>query len=495
MRRTVLVGVACLTSLLASFLVPTKAVSATVADPSLEGTPLGTLTPGTSVFHDGEYVLASRGGFPGAAAYFFAPPAEQAAADPCVTKSAYCKLYTVEVAAEGPATLRVALDSSKRGECFALELRDPLGNRVPAQPDGGFPVVCPEFVPSFQQYNIDTRVPDPQSGTWQIRVLGPEVEDWAFRVRAVLEGGPGVEPDLLAPNLVPWLPSEFGFTAPASSEPGTAIDRQNPPGRPDVSCHPAEEPEDSKCLRFSAGVYNVGDGPLNLRFRNDIAYQHVYTPDDTPGYYSDNEADSNYLEVEAGPATFHTSHKHRHFDDMVLYQLFSAPGTSMTPPYHQGNALTEVGSGKKEGYCTFSQGFENWFGFEQDHQFASFSAGNCDTSMTLERGWGDIYRWQRPSQFVPYNDVADPDGTMRAGFYVVRITIDPEDRLLETRENDNTGYAYIRVIDGILPYSDRVVVCEQGLGKSPWDPSKKVVEDRFLWAERLQDPNFQAETC
>lgn len=495
MRRTVLVGLACLASLLASVLTPTKALSAIVADSSLEPAHLGTLRPGTSLFQDGEYVRSSRGGFPGAAAYFFAPPAAQAAADPCVTKSGYCRLYDVEVATEGPATLRVALDSSKRGECFALELRDPQGNRVPVQFDGGFPTVCPEFVPSFQAYNIDTRVSDPQPGTWQIRVLAPEVEDWAYRVRAVLEGPPGIEPDLLAPNLVPWLPSEFGFTAPASPDPGTAIDRQNPPGRPDVSCHPAEEAEDSKCLRFSAGVYNVGDGPLNLRFRNDTAYQHVYTPDDTPGYYSDNEENLDYLEVEAGPATFHTSHEHRHFHDMVLYELFSAPDASPTPPYQQGNALTPVSSGKKEGYCTFSQGFENWFGVKQDPQFASFSAGNCDTSMTLERGWGDVYRWQRPSQFVPYDPVAEADGTMRAGFYVVRITIDPEDRLLETRENDNTGYAYIRVIDGTLPHSDRVVVCEQGFGKSPWDPTKKVMDDRLLWAELLQDPNFRAEPC
>jgi hypothetical protein len=84
---------------------------------------------------------------------------------------------------------------------------------------------------------------------------------------------------------------------------------------------------------------------------------------------------------------------------------------------------------------------------------------------------------------------------MRAGFYVVRVTMDPEDLLLETRENDNAGYAYIRVIDGALPNSDRVVICERGFGKSPWDPKRKVVEDAFLWAKRIQDPGFKPERC
>jgi hypothetical protein len=489
----------------------------------------GSPAPGPTVLGDGrlekagdaesskaEYVLASRGGLPAAFAYFGANPKPQDAVDPCVTGSFYCHLYTVEVSGDG-GTLRVAMESSKRGECFGLEVRDPLGNRPG---DGGFAFICPEIAavfPNPQSYNIETFVPNAQPGTWQIRVLGIEVEDWAYRVRAALESGtPRAEPELLTPNLTPWLPSEFGFIAPANPKAGTAPDHLNPAGTPGVSCHAddgesagPEATKPSKCLRFSAGVYNNGDGPLYLRFDdtedadNPPAYQRVYYSKGTPGIYpAPNTKDSTtYLETLAGTAKWHDSHKHRHFQDMVLYQLFEVSDPLATRPSPDKKVLTEVGKGDKYGYCTFSQHIERWSEFGQDGQFASYPPSSyekvspCKDAMTLERGWGDVYRWQRPGQYVPYDLVADLDGTMRAGFYVVRVTVDPDDRLLETRESDNRGYAYIRVIDGLQPNSDTVVVCELGYGKSPWDASKKVVQDSFSWAKQLTMPTVGPQAC
>jgi hypothetical protein len=220
----------------------------------------------------------------------------------------------------------------------------------------------------------------------------------------------------------------------------------------------------------------------------------------TPGQYGGEDPSPRYLEIEAGEGEWHEAHQHRHFQDMVLYQLFEVSDAVPGPPYGPKKVLTEVGEGIKHGYCTFSQRMERWSEFDQDGQLASFPPfvfddKNCEEAMTLERGWGDLYRWQRPDQYVPYDGVADPDGTMRAGFYVVRVTVDPQDRLLETRESDNTGYAYIRVVDGLLPNSDTVAVCELGYGKNPWDPSKKVVADAFSWATQLTIPSALPEGC
>lgn len=472
------------------------------ADDSPVHESLGNLNIGGAVFEaEAEYVLASRGGLPAAFAYH--DDETEAAEDPCVTKSMYCRLYTVNVAESG-GTLRIAMESSKRGECFGLEVRDPNGER---QPHGGFKFVCPEVakvIPNAQSYNIESFVGEAQVGLWEIRVLGIEVEDWAYRVRAALEGPPPPEPELLTPNLTPWLPSEFGFVAPANPEAGTAPDYLNPPGVPGVSCHAddghsgPDAVKPSKCLRFSTGVYNNGDGPLYLQFaEDDTATQRVFYSRGTPGQYG---AESTYLEREAGTAKWHEAHQHRRFQDMVMYQLFEVSDSLPTHPSPPKKVLTEVGEGNKYGYCTFSQRMERWSQFSQDGQYASFppfafNASACNQAMTLERGWGDLYRWQRPDQYVPYDGVADADGTMRAGFYVVRVTVDPEDRLLETKESDNTGYAYIRVVDGLLPNSDTVVVCELGYGKSPWDASKKVVPDAFSWAEQLTVPTVQPGAC
>jgi hypothetical protein len=268
-------------------------------------------------------------------------------------------------------------------------------------------------------------------------------------------------------------------------EPGNRDRPPQPPGPPGISCH-AEEAPDTRCLRFSSGISNVGDGPLFLAFDDDFAFQHVYRADDTPGFYGDNEADGAFLVRAAGPAEFHPAHAHRHFRDMVLYELFAVAG-------RRHARLTPLGNGRKHGWCAFSQRFEHWFGTRQDNQFASFPGGEhdayCDTAFTLERGWGDQYRWQRPGQYVPYDEAADADGSMRAGRYLVRVTADPERRLVETREDDNVAYALIEVVD------DRVVVCETGLGTSPWDRRRTVASDPFLWAERLRQRGFRPERC
>jgi hypothetical protein len=369
--------------------------------------------------------------------------------------------------------------------------------RAPNMSVTGFQFVCPEELGPPQVYTIELAIPNARSGTWQARAMGLEVTDWAYRMRAVLEpAATRREPRWLKPNLVPWMPSEFGFIAPASPNAGTAIDRQNPPGEPGVSCHGEEAPE-SKCLRFSAGISNVGRGPFFVAFRNDQAFQRIYHSDETPGVYADNEAAGNYVERFAGEAAFHPAHDHRHFQNMVSYELFAVADASSPPPYRRHERLVPVGSGRKHGWCDFSQRFENWFGFAQDDQYASFTDGDryCDTTFTLERGWGSVYRWQRPGQYVPYDPVADGDGTMRAGSYVVRVTVDPTDLIEETREKDNVAYALIEVVDGTMPNSDRIVVCEQGFGTSPWDPTKRRRDDPFSWARRLQDPSFTPEAC
>jgi len=441
-----------------------------------------TLQPGDAHFWDGEYVAESRGGLPVFEEYFFAEPEAQPDVDPCVTGLAFCRRYEFEVATAG-ATLRVAIDASRRGECFALELRGPDGRRFSGFFEPGFPFVCPEEIGSPQIYTLEIEVPQAAAGTWELRALGFEVTDWAYRLRAVLQTPPPPRRGLLRPNLIAWLPSEFGFVAPASDEPGTAIDRQNPPGDPGVSCH-AEEAPDAHCLRFSSGIANVGAGPLFIRFVDDQALQHVYRADDTPDFDFDNEENGDYVEHTAGTAEWHPAHFHRHFQDMVLYELFAVGDRSLTP----------LGDGRKHGWCAFSQRFERWFDTRQDNQFASFPGGEndryCDTAFTLERGWGDQYRWQRPGQYVPYDLAAEADGSMRAGLYLVRVTADPKHRLIETNENDNVGYALIEVTE-----DDRVVVCELGRGMSPWDPRRTVVADAFLWADRLRDPGFTPEPC
>lgn len=393
-----------------------------------------------------------------------------------------CWIYRFEVLEPG-GRLRVAIDSATRGDFYVLSVRGPGGE---SDADGNAPLH--PLPGTAQQYNRELSFENAATGMWEVRVTANDVEDWAFRLRAALQGPPPPEPDVLAPNLVQFLPYEFGFVAPANPNAGSAIDRQNPPGPPGTSCHPDEQGA-SHCLRFSAGVANVGDGPLRIAFDgDDRAFQHVYLSDDTPGNYADNEREGRFQEIEAGTAEFHAAHGHRHFADMLQYELFEVSEVSGPPPVAQGRRLTPLDEGSKHGVCLGAQGMGDWQRFDQDRAHTMFwqveRSADCDGGLALGKGWGDYYRWQRPDQYVPYDRVMDPDGTMRAGDYVLRVTVDANDRLVETKESDNASYAYIQVIDGPPPGGDRVVICERGLGKSPWDPAKRVSPEPFWWKLR-----------
>ena len=76
----------------------------------------------------------------------------------------------------------------------------------------------------------------------------------------------------------------------------------------------------------------------------------------------------------------------------------------------------------------------------------------------LTRGWGDVYRWQRPGQYVEFGDHGD-------GRYVVRAIVDKPGEVKETNERDNAGYALIQVT------GENVTILERGQGHSPWDPA------------------------
>ena len=79
----------------------------------------------------------------------------------------------------------------------------------------------------------------------------------------------------------------------------------------------------------------------------------------------------------------------------------------------------------------------------------------------LTPGWGDVYRWQRPGQYVEFAGQGD-------GTYVVRSTVDKANHILEADEMDNTSYALIRVVGRTIR------ILERGRGASPWDPKKVV---------------------
>jgi hypothetical protein len=367
----------------------------------------------------------------------------------------------------GAARLRVAVDTPSREDTFTVDLLDPSGATAGTTANSN-------------QFNAEGFVAKPAGGDWTVRVTPTKAAPFRMRAKleAALEQKPGGHVAML-PNLKAVPPIEFGFIAPAN--PLNAVyppDTVNPPldvaGVHPLSCAADEmAPVEvggggaHTCLRLTSGPINVGKGPFDMRFdlAGDAASGAVKLEQNTvrgPAQQAVHFSDGKVELRPAGTYSFHTTHAHFHTDQILTYELFSV-GNPAT------GALTAAGAGTKSGFCPADQLFGEWRRFAQQANGTfgegdSAAGGNCFSPskgvLGLTSGWGDVYRWQRPGQYVEF------PGT--DGRYVVRSTVDKGNHILEENETDNTSYSYIEV------KGEAVAILERGQGSDPWDPKKVV---------------------
>ncbi|HEX5265807.1 MAG TPA: PPC domain-containing protein [Acidimicrobiales bacterium] len=401
---------------------------------------------GQSAFWNGAYVASAYTDLPGAAA--------------CQVEQ--CFDYPVKVAAGG-WRLRVAIDIPDRTNEFELDLLDPSGTQQASVSN-----------PGESQFDNELYVTHPVAGTWTVRVVPQMAQDSAFRLRAKLESGPVTykQKTLLPPDLQVTPPYEFTFVAPANPANTAAPDSANPPlsvaGEAPLSCTPDEtlnvgptfvpgSYHPNRCLRFTTGPRDAGPGPFEIEYNPSAAGFGVTTPGQAfqRVYYSDG---TSFLRP-AGQFQFHAVHGHYHYLGFLKFQLYHVGAT---------HALTPAGSGTKIGLCPADELFADWHNFNQENT-TTFTA-NCgyqpgDATLGLNVGWGDVYRWQRPGQYVDFSRDGD-------GYYLLQVTVNASNLVLTVPHDQNVGYAYIHVV------GNRVGIIERGQGNSPWDPARKVFTDQ-----------------
>ncbi|HEX6712970.1 MAG TPA: hypothetical protein VF066_06280 [Thermoleophilaceae bacterium] len=378
---------------------------------------------------------------------------------------AACATFELQLADAGER-LRVAYDTPARSNSFRLEVVAPDGTVTAT--DGS------------NVFNAEVFVPKPAAGKWTVRVIPQGVDHAFFRLRAKLEAATGAKPTgrvALLPNLRAVPPFEFTFTAPANPlNAAYPPDTVNPPlsvaGEAPLSCTADEmaPPEAGgggalDCLRLTSGPINVGDGPFMKTFTfasdaaagglsADGAFIRGKTFQDV--LYSDGSVERR----PAGTYSFHTTHAHFHDDGILTYELFHVVGEDLVP----------AGHGTKSGFCPADQLMGQWRSFTQERNGffgeGDTPTGSCygaadDGLLALTRGWGDVYRWQRPGQYVEFAGNGD-------GYYVVRTTVDKANTTLETDDTDNAAYALIHVT------GRRIETIERGWGTGPFDAGKVV---------------------
>lgn len=202
-------------------------------------------------------------------------------------------------------------------------------------------------------------------------------------------------------------------------------------------CDQVEQTEQgaTKCMRFGNGVGNPGHGAVQIRLTVEQGLMAL-APLDGRFAQEVRQADGSIESHQVGPAEFHVSHSHWHYDGLAVFELFAVDEAS-------GLRGALASSHHKSGFC-----FLDWGEMEEpvtspDQQERAESdclvpGPTASWTNGISRGWYDFYWSDLTDQYV---DVAGlPDGV-----YELVASADPLGTLDELDETDNQSSLLIRL--------------------------------------------------
>jgi hypothetical protein len=172
-------------------------------------------------------------------------------------------------------------------------------------------------------------------------------------------------------------------------------------------------------LRFSATSWNSGSGPLELvagsggQAGQDV-YQRIYN------------GSGSYVDHLAGTFVWHPAHFHFHFERYAVYTLrpVDAPGASQRDSY-------------KTSFCIMdTTKVTNKLPGGVPRRPVYYGCAAAVQGMSV--GWGDTYGWHLPDQEIDLT--GNPDG-----LYELTVEFDPEDKILETNDDDNKACVRLQI--------------------------------------------------
>ena len=322
-----------------------------------------------------------------------------------------CQEWTLNVATLEPFLVSLRNDLRSTNDGFNLYVFDPNGKQVASAAgigaDGQAVTVNPDLQGAFTVAVTMTYAFDPvPSYHGEVRLMAPG--SWTgMQCR-------GPAPCPILPELKALAPTDLHITGlpPVASTPlGFPLPVDLPTSS---SCYADETLRTGaqKCLRFTSEVDNVGFGKLVLRLpwltTSHGAPTSAFVPTECEAQQVIPYTDGSVRTHDAGPCTFHLQHVHFHYNGFVSFGLYSVDSAGRTGEL--------AAKSLKESFCLADDGY---FGFGSagpngPRNYAGQpgcnlpSLPNPDAVITMGNspGWGDIYTWDTPDQFIDITHLA-----------------------------------------------------------------------------------------
>lgn len=215
--------------------------------------------------------------------------------------------------------------------------------------------------------------------------------------------------DVVVGGLPPIASTPLGFPLPLIPGTPTSCYIDETLGLTNPQIPPPPSKPVTRCLRFTADVRNVGAGALEVRLPWLAAGgQSGFIPGECRAEQLVTAADGEQAARAAGDCLYHLAHAHFHYKGLVSYTL-----------YRHGTA-TKVGASQKASFCLAD---DDYFGFATAgpngargfvgqpgcNVPAQTSAAGVYVTEGVSPGWGDVYTWDTPDQFIDIT--ATPPGS------------------------------------------------------------------------------------
>jgi hypothetical protein len=269
----------------------------------------------------------------------------------------------------------------------------------------------------------------------------------------------------MRPRLLTFLTLVFLLVAPSAAHAATLLYpnmRTLPPrelrfDRTDVS---ADSHGDlHNVLRFSNTVYNVGEGPVEIR----ATINQSLNPPSGPAYQRIYDDQGGHVDVPLSGSTlyYHPVHVHYHFDHWGGYELWTraaydtwvASGETVGRPDLVGQKTTSCVEDEEFVTSILAAVWPSAY-----PPAACMPDRNNVISNGLSSGWGDTYDYYRFEQWIDLGQ-----GTLADGTYVLRSVSDPQNLVYESpskadnaREgsDDNSAITVFTISGGRIVDSD-----------------------------------------